>query len=186
MVPHKTPRAARCLKSTHNAPRQHHSHRHHLAHRPPVISPTCITPTGVDGVLETSPAAGPGPGPGQPRALAASSLVRSQRQPPPSQPCVVIQAVGDHSAPPAFARLAGEVPDPTHRRWVPRPQLPDPIGRLGYHGQESGDPHRSPRGARLRPGDRANPASSSSLGVVTATHQPFVARGIVQSSPFRI
>ena len=81
---------------------------------------------------------------------------------------------------------AGEVPDPTHRRWVPRPQLPDPIGRLGHHGQESGDPHRSPRGARLRPGDRANPASSSSLGVVTATHQPFVARGIVQSSPFRI
>ena len=64
--------------------------------------------------------------------------------------------------------------------------VPDPIGRLGHHGQESGDPHRSPRGARLRPGDRANPASSSSLGVVTATHQPFVARAIVQSSPFPI
>ena len=26
----------------------------------------------------------------------------------------------------------------THRRWVPRPQFPDPIGRLGHHGQEIG------------------------------------------------
>ena len=43
-----------------------------------------------------------------------------------------------------------------------------------------------PEAPGLRPGDRANPASSSSLGVVTATHQPFVARAIVQSSPFPI